>query len=1198
MRKYFVICISVIIVLGTLSLGTGCEGVNDEKEFESEDEEYISEDIYQKSDEEVESLDENIQKEVSSRSEDELIEVVLRLRPYNFDDFEGSSDLEFDRRGTEYVSALKEYSREQQSEIKKFLEEGTGEVINTFWIANAILVEVEVGELDKLAEFEQIWKVHENFEVDIDDSYPLKFPVAESSYATSEVQANKTSDNETWGLDRINVSEVWDGGEIWEQGYNGSGVKVAVSDTGVDIEHPDLEGKMMTIDEDDPHYPGGWIEIDEDGEIVEDSNPHEQHTGHGTHVSGTVVGGNASGRNIGVAPGVDLMHVGIYSSLYPVLSQLLATLEWKLEPRDRHGKMLNETYGGDIEDYRPDVASMSWGGDYEEYRSEFEEPIQNLRRAGIVPVTSMGNSGEGTIGTPGSIYEDIAVGASNSEDDISEFSSGDIVEDGRDDTPDKYVKPDFAAPGVEVNSSVPEDKWGEKWVQLSGTSMATPHVAGTVALMLDANPELTVDEIYEALKISADYQEAGESLFQERKNTRYGHGIINADKAVDYVSGLGIREPEDLTNEEAVLKAEVLEMPEDIDELEVFFRYREKGEDDWLSTERESISKSQEFVAEVVGLNSGTTYEYEAVAQLDDKEETTFSLTFTTHKDVETLTCPAEINTLSSATLKGEVTHLYREKAEVFFRYRRKDKDEWIRTESININKPVKFEKEIDGLESETNYEYRLEGVSNGDEFIGNLIEFNTYPPLKPEWNEEKKAYLISNVGELQWMKNDLESDYILKNRIDASDTRNWYQEKGFQPIGDNEHDFNGTFDGNGHKIKHLYINRSDTNDVGLFEEIDKGGYVKKVGLTELEVYGDDRVGGLVGTNSGTVEKSFAAGNASGDTKIGALAGSNTGTLSNSYAKVGVNGTNQVGGLAGSNYHGTVKNSYATGEVNGEKNIGGLVGWKSESSVENSFWNIDTTGEMESDNGMGKTILEMKDVATYTDTDTEGLGEPWDFKADPYDDEGDEDIWNIDPNGRINDGYPFLDWEEEHGEYELNIFLEGEGTVEIKNQNVGDGWAAVFEEGEIIELTAEPGENLYFDGWTGDYGGEEKEITIAMDEDKSVTANFKVKEYTLKVNTVGEGDVEIESDQTKYEHGEEVTLTAIPEDGWQFVGWEGDVPEDEEGEEINITMNEDKIITAHFEEEEEIPGFTSMILLAAIVIVVAIYKRSSMMDNV
>ncbi len=103
-------------------------------------------------------------------------------------------------------------------------------------------------------------------------------------------------------------------------------------------------------------------------------------------------------------------------------------------------------------------------------------------------------------------------------------------------------------------------------------------------------------------------------------------------------------------------------------------------------------------------------------------------------------------------------------------------------------------------------------------------------------------------------------------------------------------------------------------------------------------------------------------------------------------------GTN-IGGLVGRNYSGcTIINSYSTGTVNGYSPVGGLVGVNYLSTVSNSFWDTETSGQSNSAAGTGKTIAQMKDVATFTDLSTLGLDNPWDFLNNPNDDSGNEDI--------------------------------------------------------------------------------------------------------------------------------------------------------------------------------------------------------------
>jgi hypothetical protein len=171
-------------------------------------------------------------------------------------------------------------------------------------------------------------------------------------------------------------------------------------------------------------------------------------------------------------------------------------------------------------------------------------------------------------------------------------------------------------------------------------------------------------------------------------------------------------------------------------------------------------------------------------------------------------------------------------------------------------------------------------------------------------------------------------------------------------------------------------------------------------------VNGKSYVGGLIGENYGTVSNCYSTGSVNGNNWVGGLIGDNRGPVSNCYSTGSVNGEYPVGGLIGENY-GTVSNCYSTGSVNGTYKVGGLVGYNAWGTVSNSFWDIQTSGLTTSDGGTGKTTAEMKNVRTYTDVGwSEGLDSPWDFVGNPYDDKGNEDIWDIKPN--INNGYPYL----------------------------------------------------------------------------------------------------------------------------------------------------------------------------------------------
>ena len=249
------------------------------------------------------------------------------------------------------------------------------------------------------------------------------------------------------------------------------------------------------------------------------SAPHDSDI-HGTHVSGTAVGGDASGTRIGVAPGADLMGGLVLPAGTGTFAQVLAGMQWSMAPFDIEGNPAGAP---------ADVVNMSLGA--EGHYSEFIEPVRNMYLAGIFPAFAIGNNcAAQSSSSPGNIYEAASVGATDSEDNVAPFSCGEVVErsefpDAPADWPDSYVVPDVSAPGVAVSSALPGGGYGE----LDGTSMATPHVAGTAALLIEADPDISVDEAVETL--------AGTSVFDdrhgsERPNARFGWGRIDALAAV------------------------------------------------------------------------------------------------------------------------------------------------------------------------------------------------------------------------------------------------------------------------------------------------------------------------------------------------------------------------------------------------------------------------------------------------------------------------------------------------------------------------------------------------------------------------------------------------------------------------------------------------------------------------------------------
>lgn len=372
-------------------------------------------------------------------------------------------------------------------------------VLNEFWISNAVLLEVEPGFRHRaLLNVDGVRSMRSNTEIEVlgsaagfsqdgTDTRALgpAGPVAGPTAATTT-----TASSTPYGVEQINAPDVWS-----RYGTKGGGVNVAVLDTGVNVSHPDIE--LRTTDASDPTYPGGWAEFDSEGNRVSGSEPHDT-DGHGTHVSGTVVG-----ENTGVAPGASLMHGLVVNGNTGTVAQALSGMEWAVE---------NDA----------DVITMSLGGNTED---AWINAVENANSMGVVVVAAVGNGGDGSSASPGNVHDVLSVGAVDSDLNVASFSGGEVIDtdsvwgdSAPSDWPSEYVVPDLVAAGVGVNSTSEGGGYGFK----SGTSMATPHVAGAVALAESASGGGTVTETGNAFRFTA----FGSGT--EDPGTRYGYGAADA----------------------------------------------------------------------------------------------------------------------------------------------------------------------------------------------------------------------------------------------------------------------------------------------------------------------------------------------------------------------------------------------------------------------------------------------------------------------------------------------------------------------------------------------------------------------------------------------------------------------------------------------------------------------------------------------
>lgn len=400
---------------------------------------------------------------LAEADDSEMVQVIVRLHEKTDLDrvtasLEGRPRSE---RLSQVIAALQETADRSQRPLLAALdrEERRGRVdaVRPYWVFNGIALRAFPAVIERLAVRPDISRIY----LDL----PMPGPYHEGG------KALPPTDDSEWNIAKVNAPQVW------AAGYDGSGVVIGSFDTGVELSHPDLESR----------YRGGansWFD------------PYGQHstpvdlagpwTGHGTHTTGTVLGGNAGGTDIGVAPGAKWIAAKAWDDNgSSTTAAFLEIFEWMMDPD-----------GDPATDDAPAVVSNSWGwGSFGCYTA-YLEGVQAWVAAGIFPSFAVHNYGPGyaSARSPGNYLESVGVGGTDIDDNIY-YSSG----RGPSACDEGIVKPDVNAPGVDVRSSVPGGGYGFK----TGTSMATPHVTGAVALLLDANPILSLEELEDALKAGA-----------------------------------------------------------------------------------------------------------------------------------------------------------------------------------------------------------------------------------------------------------------------------------------------------------------------------------------------------------------------------------------------------------------------------------------------------------------------------------------------------------------------------------------------------------------------------------------------------------------------------------------------------------------------------------------------------------------------
>jgi serine protease AprX len=427
-----------------------------------------------------------------------------------------------DAKATFVYNSLLAKANETQTSLIQWLK-SRNITYRSFYIVNMIAAQANLKTIAQIASRDDVKEVIQD-----GDFKMLDMPEPDRSQEGKRVPI--------WNITHIGAPSVW------AMGYSGQNVVIGGQDTGYAWEVTTIKSKYRgwngtTVDHNynwhdaihgDNPMSGGTNSCGFDSAIPCDDN------NHGTHTMGTMVGDvDDMGKEIGVAPGAKWIGCRNMENGYGTLTTYVECFEWFLAPYPVAGGVGDPTK-------MPHVINNSWGCPTDEgcnvsNFATMETALNNLRNAGCVIVVSAGNSGSAcnTVNDPAAIFSgSFSVGATNSADVIAGFSSRGAVS-----VDNSYrLKPNISAPGVDIRSCRKDGSF----VNWNGTSMAGPHVAGLVALLISANPALAgevdkIEDIIEqtAINLTTSTQTCDGVSGTSIPNNTYGYGRINAISAVN-----------------------------------------------------------------------------------------------------------------------------------------------------------------------------------------------------------------------------------------------------------------------------------------------------------------------------------------------------------------------------------------------------------------------------------------------------------------------------------------------------------------------------------------------------------------------------------------------------------------------------------------------------------------------------------------
>ncbi|MEJ2345789.1 MAG: S8 family serine peptidase [Gammaproteobacteria bacterium] len=428
------------------------------------------------------SIGSSLKERLEQLGPDDEVAVIIRLKDKA--DVHSFKDLDRHARRAKIIKALRDKAAQSLEPLRVVLNQGKVRRMRDLWLINGVAATVPAHRVGALANKPWVGNI----------SLDMTLAAPTVTYGVTSTPG--------WNLAAVAAPD------LWQQGFTGQGVVVATLDSGVDTYHPDVGSRWR----------GGsnsWFD------------PYGQHAtpvdmnGHGTHVAGLILGGDASGQVLGVAPDAQWIAAKIYDDAgSATLSAIHLALQWALDPDGNP----------DVDD-APDVVNNSWGlpDAAGTCNPEFAEDIAALRASDIAVVFAAGNSGPNASSdlSPGNSSPNLVTGAVDETLTIAPSSSrGPSSCDGG-------LYPQVVAPGVNVLTAdlTFSGLFPQSYVEVSGTSFAAAQASGTLALLISAVPTASVTELETAvLDTAVDKGALGPDY-------DYGMGLVNAADAYNTLAG-------------------------------------------------------------------------------------------------------------------------------------------------------------------------------------------------------------------------------------------------------------------------------------------------------------------------------------------------------------------------------------------------------------------------------------------------------------------------------------------------------------------------------------------------------------------------------------------------------------------------------------------------------------------------------------